>query len=243
MRGAAVALALLATACSSTGQSSTTTVRVLAASSLTDVYEELAGEFELANPDVRVELQFAGSSQLASLIEEGAPGDLFAAADLATMQRVVDSGETRSGPRIFATNTLTLVVPPDNEANVIRLVDLADRDLLVAHCALGVPCGSATAQLFASVDLFVEADSFEPNVRSVLTKVELGEVDVGIVYVTDARAAADRVTEIPIDADWVVNEYSIVPLGKAHEAADRFVAFVLSSAGQTTLADYGFGPP
>lgn len=244
---AALALAVLPLvgACSST---STPTVRVLAASSLTDVYEQLAGEFETANPGVDVELQFAGSSQLASLVVEGAPGDVFASADLVTMQRVVDSGQTQSAPQVFATNSLTLVVPADNPAGVDRLADLADDDLLVAQCAIEVPCGAAAASLFASADLVVEADSLEPNVRAVLTKVELGEVDVGVVYRTDALAAGDRVLEVPLDPnpvadEYAANEYAIATLLGAPADADDFVAHVLSDEGQATLAGFGFGAP
>ncbi len=233
-------VALLAAACSSTSKP---TVRVLAASSLTDVYAQLASEFEEAHPGVDVELQFAGSSQLASLVVEGAPGDVFASADLVTMARVVDRGEARVDPEVFATNSLTLVVPTDNPAGVTGLDDLADRDLLVAQCAVEVPCGSAASALFASRDLVVEADSLEPNVRAVLTKVELGEVDVGVVYSTDALAAADRVAEVPLDPQRVANEYAIVTLDGAPAEADEFVAFVLSAAGRAALADHGFGLP
>ncbi len=238
----ALALAVLAVA-SACSSGSEPTVRVLAASSLTDVFEELAGGFEAARPDVDVELQFAGSSRLASLVVEGAPGDVFASADLATMARVVDSGEAGAAPEIFATNSLTLVVPAGNPAGVEDLTDLADRDLLVAQCAVDVPCGSAAASLYASLGLAVDADSFEPSVRAVLTKVELGEVDVGVVYVTDALAAADRVAEIPIDPGRVANEYAIVTLDGAPTEAEAFVDYVLSAEARAALARYGFGGP
>jgi len=237
-----LAVALLAAGCSSDSAPSTD-LTVLAASSLTDVYDELAQAFEAAHPDIDVDLQFAGSSRLASLIEEGAPGHVFASADRRTMQRVVDRGEAATDPRPFATNALTLIVPSGNPADVSALGDLARPELLVAQCAVQVPCGAAAAELYASIDLVVEADSFEPNVRAVVTKVELGEVDVGVVYRTDALAASDRVTEVSIDASWVVNEYSVVTLAGAPAEADRLVAFVLSPEGQAILAGHGFGAP
>lgn len=218
---------------------------VYAAASLKSAFDELATEFEAQHPSVDVQpITYDGSSTLATQIIEGAPVDVFASADEKNMQKVVDEG-LASGPQLFATNTLVLVVPADNPGGVKSLDDLANADLTVVLCAAEVPCGAASATLLSNAGVTASVDSYEQNVTAVLTKVAAGEADAGLVYVTDA-ATTDDVDAIEVDsADDVVNRYPIVALSAAAgpEVADAFVAFVLGDKGQEVLAALGFGAP
>ena len=210
-------------------------VTVFAASSLTDVFGDIAGAFEAAHPGVEVTLQFAGSSRLATQINAGAAADVFAAADERTAAQV-DARQVT----VFARNRLAIAVPPDNPAGVTGLDSLSGDDLLLALCAPDVPCG-ALAEQAGGPRLVAAADTREPNVRGVLTKVLLGEVDAGVVYVTDVRAAGDAVTGIDIDHP-ASTAYPAVLLSDSPTAAE-FVAFVLSPPAQELLAAAGFGAP
>lgn len=222
----------------------TGTLTIFAAASLTETFDALAAEFEAAHPDVDVALSYGGSSGLATQITEGAPADVFAAASEATMKTVTDSGDA-TDPTIFTSNTLELAVPAGNPAGVTGLTDLANPDLAVALCDVAVPCGAATQKLLDSVGIVAAPDTLEQDVKAVLTKVELGEADAGLVYVTDVRAAGDGVEgiEVPEAAD-VVNRYPIAVISSAPnpDAAAAWVAFVLSDVGQKALTDAGFGP-
>lgn len=222
------------------------TVTVLAAASLTEVYGELVARFEKLHPDVTVTLSFGGSSALAAQIVQGAPADVFATANEATMKTVVDAGLTDAAPIVFATNTLTLVVPPSNPAGVTGVADLAKPGVKVALCDRTVPCGSAAVRLLAAEELAVTPVTLENDVKAVLTKVELDEVDAGLVYLTDARTAGDQVRQIAVpDAANVVNRYPVVVLaGSTNKAAARaFERFILSTAGLGALTKAGFGAP
>lgn len=222
------------------------TVHVFAAASLTDAFGELGEAFEEANPDVTVELNFAGSSALATQIQEGAPADVFASADESNMQKLVDSGDVTAEPRVFVTNVLEIAVPPGNPAGVDGLDEFADPDLLIGLCAEEVPCGRFGRQALQNAGVTPAIDTNEPDVRSLLTKIEAGELDAGLVYRTDVRSADDAVEGIEIPSDHnVVATYPIAPTAVVAdaEAAEAFVAFVLSSDGQEILAAYGFGEP
>ena len=208
---------------------------VFAASSLTDVFGDIAAAFEAARPEVDVTLQFAGSSRLATQINAGASADVFAAADERTAAQV-DARQVT----VFARNRLAIAVPPENPAGVTGLDSLGADDLVLALCAPDVPCG-ALAERVGGPQLVAAADTREPNVRGVLTKVLLDEVDAGVVYVTDVRAAGDAVTGIDIDHPARV-AYPVALLSDSPEAAD-FVAFVLSPPAQELLAAAGFGAP
>ena len=218
---------------------------VYAAASLKAAFDELATQFEQRHPSVDVQpITYDGSSTLATQIIEGAPVDVFASADEKNMQKVVDEG-LASGPQLFATNTLVLVVPAGNPGGVHGLDDLGNADLTVVLCAAEVPCGAASATLLSDAGVTASVDSYEQNVTAVLTKVGAGEADAGLVYVTDA-ATTDDVDAIEVDgADEVVNRYPIVALAAAAspEAADAFVAFVLGDEGQEVLASLDFGAP
>lgn len=216
------------------------TVAVFAAASLADAFGEIATAFEAANPGVDVGLSHTASSSLREQVLAGAPADVFASADTSNMDVVVESGiADRATP--FATNRLRLVVPSGNPADVTTLADLADPDLLIGLCAAEAPCGRFGREALASAGVTPAIDTNEPDVRSLLTKIEAGELDAGIVYVTDVIAAGDVVEgiDIPDEHDVV----AVYPIAALTDEGDEFVAFVLSDAGQGILRAHGFGAP
>ena len=242
MRGAValIATCMLLPGC---GSGSDRTVLVFAAASLTDSFAELESAFEAANPEVDVQLNLAGSSALREQVLEGAPADVLAVADEAIMAEVVAADLTVGEPRVFATNRLTLVVPDGNPGGVTGLGDLADESLLVGVCAAAVPCGRFAAEVFSRAGITPAPDTTEPDVRALLTKVAEDELDLGVVYVTDAIAGGADVERIEIDDDVNVEaRYPVVALTDSGDAA-AFVAFVLSAEGQRVLAAQGFGTP
>jgi molybdate transport system substrate-binding protein len=219
---------------------------VSAAASLTDVFAELEIVFEAANPSVDVVLNFGSSSTLREQILEGAPADVYASADISNMDQVVAAGETVGEPRIFARNLLQIAVPAGNPAEVTGLADFADEELLLGLCARGVPCGDFARKALTEAGVVPAIDTNEPNVRSLLTKVEAGELDAAITYVTDVGSAAGDVEGIDIpEDDNVLADYPIVALADAmsQETASAFIAFVLSSEGRAILAEFGFVSP
>jgi len=218
------------------------TITVFAAASLTEAFDALATRFEQLHPSAEVVLNYGGSSALAGQIGQGAPADVFASADERTMETVVDAGDVAT-PVIFTSNTLEIAVPSGNPAGVDDLADLTDPDLAIALCDPQVPCGATAQAIFEAAGLTAAADTLEPDVKAVLTKVELGEVDAGIVYVTDVLAAGDAVDGIPIpEALSVINLYPIgvVTLSPNKVGAQAWIDFVLSDDGQSTLAAAGF---
>ncbi|WP_448811415.1 molybdate ABC transporter substrate-binding protein [Agromyces bauzanensis] len=222
-----------------------TTLTVFAAASLTDAFGELAAHFEAGHPNVDVVLNSGGSTALAQQVVEGAPVDVFASAAEAPMATIVDAG-LAIDPVVFATNTLELVVPAGNPAGVTGLADLANPDLRVALCDTTVPCGAASGQLLARAGVTAAPDTLESDVKAVLTKVLLGEVDAALVYRTDVAAAGDDVEGIEVPgAASVVNRYPIAALTDAAAAGTSadFVAFVTGPAGRSVLDDLGFGAP
>ncbi len=221
------------------------TVTVLAAASLTDVFDDLAAEFESRHPGVEIVLSYGGSSALAEQLVSGAPADVFASADPSTMTTVTEAGLTVD-PVIFTTNVLELAVPAGNPGGVTGLADLANPDLAIALCDPAVPCGSAAEKLLAQEGVVASVDTLEEDVRAALTKVALGEADAALVYRTDVIAAGDEVEGIELpEAASVVNEYPISLLADAPnaEAAQAFVDFVLGGMGREALTDAGFGLP
>ena len=253
----AAAVTLLLAGCASPNAGSTPTdtatpdslkgtVTVLAAASLTEVYGDLATRFEKLHPNVTITQSFGGSSALAAQIVQGAPADLFATANEATMKTVTDAGLADETPIVYATNVLTLIVPPANPAKVATIADLANPAVKVALCDKTVPCGSAAITLLAAEKLTVTPVTLETDVKAVLTKVELDEVDAGLVYVTDAQTAGDKVKQIAVpDAANVINRYPIALLkGSTNKAAARaFEQFILSKTGLAELKAAGFGTP
>ncbi|MPZ95649.1 MAG: molybdate ABC transporter substrate-binding protein [Propionibacteriales bacterium] len=221
-------------------------VVVFAAASLQESFEAIGTEVEADHPELLVTFSFGGSSALAPQIVSGAPADVFAAASPATMQQVVDKDAAAGEPVLFARNRLQIAVPPDNPADVDSLDDLADPDLKLARCAAEVPCGDAAERALAAASVEVEADTLEEDVKGVLSKVELGEVDAGLVYRTDVQAANGKVKGIDFpESGKAVNDYLIAPIADAPEpdGAAIFVEFVRSERGRKILSDAGFDVP
>ena len=213
---------------------------VYAAASLKGAFDEIGAAFTDENPDVNFSAVYDGSSTLVTQLQEGAPGDVFASADEKNMDKLADLAVD---PTLFASNTLVIAVPAGNPGGVESLADLAD--VTTVLCAPEVPCGAASVTLLSNAGLTVEPASLEQNVTAVLTKVAAGEADAGLVYATDVIGRDDVEVIVPDGADDVVNRYPIAALDGAPngEAAEAFVAFVLSDAGQRILADFGFGAP
>ncbi|MGH2538496.1 MAG: molybdate ABC transporter substrate-binding protein [Candidatus Promineifilaceae bacterium] len=233
-------------------------VIVFAAASLAEAFAELARGFEADHPGVAVVLNLAGSQQLAQQLSQGAPADVFASANQHQLEAAVQSGRVPAGAaRPFAGNRLVVVYPAANPAGVVALGDLAQPGLKLVLAAAEVPAGTY-AQAFleqAAADpalgmafrqaVLDNVVSYEENVRAVLSKVELGEADAGIVYSSDAQAAGAAVGRLAIpEALQSPAVYPIAAVSDAPEpalAAD-FIAFVLSPAGQAILEAHGFLP-
>jgi molybdate transport system substrate-binding protein len=216
---------------------------VFGAASLTEAFTSLADDFEKDHPDVDVKLSFGSSTDLATQVNEGSPADVLATADEKSMEVAADEGNIDDDPTQFATNTLIVVTPPDNPADITSVEDLADADYVV--CDPSVPCGAAAATILDDVGVTAEPKSLEEDVKAVLTKVTTGEADAGIVYVTDANAAGDDVSTVDIPADAnVVNPYVIGVLTDSDDGdlAQEWLDLVTSQAGQGVLSDAGFGP-
>ena len=217
---------------------------VLAAASLSGVFEDIAGDFEATHDGVEVELSFGSSTELAEQAADGAPGDVLATADERSMQVAEDAGVTEGDPDTFATNTMVLVTPPDDPAGIASIDDLEGSTWV--RCADEVPCGRVALGLIESNGVTSEPASLEEDVKSTLEKVTSGEADAGLVYATDAVAAGDsvRVVEIPDAADQPTS-YLLAPLAQAAdgELATEWVDLVLSDEGRATLADAGFSAP
>ncbi|MFB4316134.1 molybdate ABC transporter substrate-binding protein [Actinomadura sp. 21ATH] len=222
------------------------TLTVFAAASLTEAFTALGKAFESDHPGVKVRFNFGGSSALARQITEGAPADVFAAADTATMGRVVGGAVKAGGTRVFARNRLVIAVPRDGGTGVRGLRDLARPGLKVVVCAEQVPCGAAAGKALGAAGVRLRPASQEQDVKAVLTKVRLGEADAGLVYRTDARSAAGEVrgVEFPESAR-AVNDYPIAALDRAPrpELAADFVRLVRSEQGRGALAQAGFETP
>lgn len=222
------------------------TVTVFAAASLTETFTELGKQFEAEHPGTTVVFNFAGSSALAEQIKQGAPVDVFASAAPANMQQVVDAGEVTAEPVIFVRNRLEIAVPKGNPSDITGLADFANPDEKIALCAVQVPCGAASEKVFAAAGITPQPDTLESDVKAVLTKVSLGEVDAALVYRTDVLAAGDKVEGIDFpESTQAVNDYPIAPLAKAPNsaAAEAFVTFIGSDKARTTFAEAGFDTP
>jgi molybdate transport system substrate-binding protein len=224
----------------------TGTVVVFAATSLTEAFNKIAAQFEAANPGVTVKYNYNGSSSLATSITQGAPADVFASAAPANMDTVTSAGLAASTPKDFASNSGEILVEKGNPKNITSVSDLAKSGTKVAVCAPAVPCGAVANEIFKNAGVTVKPVSEEQNVGGVVTKVTLGEVDAGIVYVTDAMANASQAAGVTIPADQnATTDYPIAEVKDAPNpsAAVAFMSYVLGSAGQKVLASFGFMPP
>ena len=258
---------LLLAACGSTSSSSggsttpTSTpapvkITVFAAASLTEVFGEMKTQYDAAHPNVTITFNFAGSNTLAQQIVNGAPADVFASADTQNMQKVVTPGLVNT-PQTFARNKIVVIVPANNPGNITTLHDLANPGVKIDVADSSVPVGNYTLEVLNKMgqsseygpayESAVKANfvSLETSVKSIVQKVQLGEVDAGFVYVSDAFSASDKVKSIDIPDQFnVLADYPIatVKASSNQSTADSFVQFVLSPDGQAILAKYHFIP-
>lgn len=244
MRTALAGLVLALLTVPGCGEADGDTLTVLAAASLTEPFEELAGRFEAEHPGVEVELAFDSSATLAQQAVEGAPADVLATADTATMDSASDA--LAAGPAAFATNTMVLVTPAGNPAGVTAVSDLQSGDAAYVVCVETAPCGKVAQELLASNAITVAPVSLEVDVKAVLAKVTSDEADAGLVYASDAVSAGDRVERFEVaGADERPTTYSIARLQQAGDPglAQDFVDLVLASEGQDVMAAAGFAGP
>ncbi|MFC3502588.1 molybdate ABC transporter substrate-binding protein [Micromonospora krabiensis] len=247
---AAAALALTLAGCgdggTAGGSGGTGTVTVFAAASLTESFTRIGRDFEAAHPGTTVVFNFAGSSALATQINQGAPADVFASAAPATMATVTDAGNADGTPNTFVRNQLVIAVAKDNPRGIVGLADLARPGTTVALCAPQVPCGGAARTALDAAGVTLTPVTLEQDVKGALAKVRLGEVDAALVYRTDARAAAADVTGIEFpESSRAVNDYPIAVLKDAPNPAGghAFVDHVRSDAGRAVLTAAGFQSP
>jgi molybdate transport system substrate-binding protein len=232
---------------------------VFAAASLTEAFNELATRYKAENPDVDVILNFAGSQQLSQQIIEGAPADVFASANQRQMEIATLSGRIdRKNVSIFANNHLIVVFPADNPARLGSLSDLAKPGLKIGLAAQAVPVGQYSLEFLENAsaeanfgpqykdEVLANVVTYEQTVKAVLSKVILGEVDAGIVYVSDAWGPdAGKLGRLVIpDTLNPLASYTIAALNDSSDSdlANSFVAFVLSPPGQEILAKNGLMP-
>ena len=218
------------------------TLNVFAASSLTDAFTQLGSDFTAAHPDVKVSFDFAGSNDLVTQLQQGAPADVLATADTGNMDK---AGDLAGAPQAFAGNKLIIAVEPGNPEHITGLADLARKDLKVVLAAPEVPAGKYAEEALGKAGVTVRPVSLEVSVKGVVTKISLGEADAGIVYVTDVEAAKGKIDGVAIPDDQnVIASYPIATLSGSEypDDAKAFVDLVLSDEGQKVLADNGFLP-
>ncbi|MFH8615612.1 molybdate ABC transporter substrate-binding protein [Streptomyces sp. NPDC017979] len=216
---------------------------VLAAASLTDVFKTAGAAYEKAHPGTKVTFSFAGSQELAAQVRQGAPADALVTADTKTMDGL--SSDTGT-PKVIAKNRLVIATEDGNPKKVDELKDLADPGLKVVLAAPEVPVGRYGQKILDAQRIAVKPVSQEPNVRAVLSKVELGEADAGLVYKTDVATVPDKVDAIEIpDAQNAIAEYPAATLktSKHGEAATAFVTWLAGPEAQKILQDAGFQKP
>jgi molybdate transport system substrate-binding protein len=240
----ALTFAVVITACGSVGGGGSEEVVVSAAASLAGAFGEIESAFEELYPELDIVLNVGGSATLREQILGGAPSDVFASANMANMDLVIGGGFVTGQARPFASNSLVIAVPNGNPGQITGLGDFENEDLLIGLCSPEVPCGELATLLFAVSALTPLPDTVEPNVRSLLVKIEAAELDGGLVYVTDVSTST-AVEHVEMDMESPCTTYEIAALksGRNEAAGALFVEFVLSEAGQGILATYGFGSP
>lgn len=218
-------------------------LRVFAAASLTTAFLELSQAFTAAHSGVAVDLHFAGSPQLVLQLREGAAADVFAAADTWNMQKVQDAGLVAGEPIEFARNGLAIGVRDGNPRGIRGLACLARTDLVVALCGPEVPAGRYAREALAKAGVAVRSVSDEPSVKAVVTKLQLGEIDAGIVYVTDLLQPGLAAVRVDAAHD-VVASYPLARLRRSHHPKSaEFLAFVRGDTGRAILQRHGFQLP
>jgi molybdate transport system substrate-binding protein len=231
---------------SSQSSSASGKVLVFAAASLKPAFTQISQQFKTENPGSEVEFEFAGSSELATQLTQGATADVFASADTAQMDTVSKAGLLAGDPTNFASNTLVIVTTPGNPRKIASFADLAKPGLNVVICQRPVPCGSAARRVEGSTGVRLNPVSEDLSVTDVLNKVTSGQADAALVYVTDAKSAGNKVTTVDFpEAAGAVNVYPIGVLKNAPRPAlaQKFVAMVTGDAGQQILAQSGFAKP
>lgn len=251
------ALAITVGACTPSGNAAQTRIlTVFAAASLTESFKEIGAAFEKENPDVIVTFNFGGSQTLRAQLEQGAAADVFASADQRQMDLAIAAGViAKSGRKVFATNQLVMITPKNNPAKIQTLADLARPNIKIALAAEAVPVGVYTREALTKIEKSIGANykdkvlknvvSNEDNVKQVMAKVQLGEVDAGIVYRSDVVTASPiNIVPIPDDLNMVA-QYPVAPLVQSpqKELAEKFIAYLLSTSGQTLLKKWGLGIP
>ena len=220
---------------------------VSAAASLTEAFDELARMFEDDHPGVTVSPDYGPSSGLSDDLLEGKPGDVFASADEANMQKLVDGGTVdAAAPQVFARNRPEIAVPAGNPGGVQGLDDFARDELLVGLCAEDVPCGRFARTVLQNAGVVAAVDTNEVDVKALLGKIESDDLDVGLVYHSDVVAGGDDLEGIEIPADDnVIATYPIAALADSENAdvAQAFVDFVASPGAVAVLEKYGFLAP
>jgi molybdate transport system substrate-binding protein len=234
-------------ACSSTSESQQqTTLNVYAASSLATPFAYAGLAYEKEHPDVKVQFNLGASSDLARFVQEGAPADVYASADVANMDKVESEDLLASSSVVFATTYLEIIVEKGNPLNISSLQDLTDSDLIFVTTNPEVPIGKYTAEVFDKASLTVTPDSLESNVKGIMLKGAGGEADAGIVYHSEVIASDGQVEGIKIPAEFnIVAEFpiGIIKNSANKQEAQRFIDYLLSSEGQSLLAQYGFQIP
>ena len=251
-----IILSLMLSACGGTNSSAAPrTLTVYAAASLTDAFTEMGSAFEASHPGITVAFNFGGSQNLRTQIEQGAPLDVFASANVKEMDILVSQNLVEAGAsKVFLTNQLIVILPKNNPASISTLEDLSKPGLKLVLAAEEVPAGRYARQVIDNLNarfvatysdnVLANVVSNEDNIRQAVTKVQLGEADASIVYVSDAVAVPELLKiEIPADAN-VIAEYPIAPLAESAntQLANEFIDYVLSTDGQATLEKWGFTP-
>jgi molybdate transport system substrate-binding protein len=228
------------------GPRPTGTITVSAAASLTDVFPVIAAAFVKRFPGTEVRFNFGGSSALVAQVLAGAPVDVLATASEPTMWKAVDAGAT-GRPLLIAKNSMAIAMPPDNPARISQLSDLSRPGVLLGVCAVAVPCGAAARDLFAKNGLNVTPVTYDLDVRNLLSKVVSGDLDAGIVYLTDLKAAGSEVSSVSIPAaSNVTTTYPIATVSTSTNPATAaaFVSYVrYTPSAQGILRAYGFARP
>jgi molybdate transport system substrate-binding protein len=263
-RGRAALLALVALVASGCGDTTNNTVpaasttsrpaeslsgdlEVFAAASLTEAFTEMGNTFEAAHPNVKVAFNFAASSALAEQIDQGGRADVFVSADESNMKKVTDAANA-TDPKPIARNRLAILVETGNPKGITGLADLGRSNVVFVLCAPEVPCGKYGAAALQRAGVTAQPASLEENVKAVVSKVTLGEADAGIVYVTDVKAAGDKAQGVDIDIANDPTLEAVYPIAVTTQstntdAANAWIDYALSDAGQATLAKYGFLAP
>jgi molybdate transport system substrate-binding protein len=251
MAGTAAVLGLALTACggsdSGSGQQAAParTLTVSAAASLTSVYQQLGTEFQNANPGTTVKFNFGGSDSLAQQVVQGAPADVLATASSKTMQTAVQAGKIQGEPVIYATNSLQIAVAPNNPKGITSLQDLTKPGVVSVVCAPAVPCGAAAEAAEKAANVTLTPASEEQDVKGVLNRVQTGNADAGLVYVTDVKSTNGAVTGVSFpqaSAQGAVQSYPIGVVTGSQNAdlAQSWINFVRGQQGTAALQQAGF---